>query len=107
MTAASEAHQAGCPMVVMYATGFPARGRGAGSHCGKPVASRRGGPTDLGRCWMRSGLFRRQVSSAGSAYSPGRLTTIASWVLRAMTTTASSERSGFSSRWGTNGGTKM
>ncbi len=47
------------------------------------------------------------VSSAGSAYRWGRLTTIASWVLRAMTTTASSPGSGFSSRCGTNGGTKM
>ena len=35
-----------------------------------------------------------------------RLTTIASWVVRAMTTTASVPGSGFSSRCGTNGGTK-
>ena len=34
-----------------------------------------------------------------------RLTAIASWVVRAMTTTASSSTDGFSSRWGTNGGT--
>lgn len=43
----------------------------------------------------------RQESSAGSAYSLGRLTTIASCVLRAITTTASSDGSGFSSRCGT------
>lgn len=49
----------------------------------------------------------RHASSAGSAYKPGRLTTIASCVERAMTTTASSSGSGFSSRCGTNGGTKM
>ena len=36
----------------------------------------------------------------------GRLTTMASWLLRAMTTTASSAP-GFSSRCGTYGGTKM
>ena len=35
----------------------------------------------------------------------GRLTTIASWVLRAITTTASSSGEGFSSRWGVKGGT--
>lgn len=48
-----------------------------------------------------------QPPSAGSTYSPGRLTTIASCVLRAITTTASSAGSGFSSRCGTKGGTKM
>ncbi|SCG04796.1 UDP-N-acetylmuramoyl-L-alanyl-D-glutamate--2,6-diaminopimelate ligase [Streptomyces sp. MnatMP-M17] len=40
-------------------------------------------------------------------YSSGRLTTIASCVLRAITTTASSSALGFSSRCGTYGGTKM
>lgn len=48
-----------------------------------------------------------QASPAPSTYSPGRFTTIASCVLRAITTTASSAGSGFSSRCGTNGGTKM
>ena len=37
--------------------------------------------------------------------SPSRFTTMASCVVRAMTTTASVSGSGFSSRWGTNGGT--
>ena len=43
---------------------------------------------------------------SGSAYSAGRLTTIASCVLRAITITAGLLGSGFSSRCGTNGGTK-
>ena len=46
-------------------------------------------------------------SCAPRTNNPGRLTTIASWVLRAITTTASDAGSGFSSRCGTNGGTKM
>lgn len=37
--------------------------------------------------------------------SDSRLTTMASWVVREMTTTASSSADGFSSRCGTNGGT--
>ena len=44
---------------------------------------------------------------SATAYSSGRLTTIASWVERAITTTASLCGSGFSSRCGTYGGTKM
>src|SRR5258708_1295017 len=43
---------------------------------------------------------------SGSAYSAGRLTTIASCVLRAITITAGLLGSGFSSRCGTYGGTK-
>jgi len=43
---------------------------------------------------------------SGSAYSARRLTTIASCVLRAITITAGLLGSGFSSRCGTNGGTK-
>jgi hypothetical protein len=42
-----------------------------------------------------------------NAYSSGRLTTTASCVLRAITITAGLLRSGFSSRCGTYGGTKM
>ena len=44
-------------------------------------------------------------SEADYASRPGRLTTIASWLLRAITTTASVSV-GFSSRCGVNGGTK-
>ena len=43
-------------------------------------------------------------SEADYASRPGRFTTIASWLLRAITTTASSSV-GFSSRCGVNGGT--
>ena len=42
-----------------------------------------------------------------SGYSAGRSTTIASWVLRAITTSAGLSGSGFSSRCGKYGGTKM
>ena len=45
-----------------------------------------------------------RVSGAPSTSGPGRLTTIASWELRARTTTASSSP-GFSSRCGVCGGT--
>jgi hypothetical protein len=45
----------------------------------------------------------RRATAAGRRL--GKLTTIASCVLRAMTTTASTSGSGFSSRWGTHGGT--
>ncbi|PRY39371.1 hypothetical protein LY71_12140 [Geodermatophilus tzadiensis] len=48
----------------------------------------------------------RTMGLAADHVSPGRLTTIASWLLRAMTTTASSSV-GFSSRCGVCGGTKM
>ena len=57
---------------------------------------------------------RRHASASGQAAGPGgsdgqrlsRLTTMPSWLLRAITTTASSSP-GFSSRCGTYGGTKM
>ena len=42
--------------------------------------------------------------AAGQPRRPGRLTTMASWLLRAMTTTASASV-GFSSRCGVTGGT--
>ena len=48
----------------------------------------------------------RAVCYDASGRRLGRLTTMASWLLRAMTTTASSAP-GFSSRCGTYGGTKM
>ena len=44
-------------------------------------------------------------ASCAPARRLGRFTTIASWVVRAITTTASSAGSGFSSRCGANGGT--
>jgi len=50
-------------------------------------------------------VWCQSPAGVSTAVSPGRLTTIASWLLRAMTTTASSPV-GFSSRCGTNGGTK-
>lgn len=43
----------------------------------------------------------------GSGYSSDRLTTMASWLVRAITTSAGVLASGFSSRCGTYGGTKM
>jgi hypothetical protein len=45
--------------------------------------------------------------ATSAQFSSWRFTTIASWVVRAMTTIASVSGSGFSSRCGTNGGTKM
>ena len=58
------------------------------------------------------GLDNRQASCAvvriGPAHdSDSRFTTMASWVVREMMTTASWSGSGFSSRCGTHGGTKM
>lgn len=50
------------------------------------------------------GSSRERGQEAGGA-SPDRLTTIASCVERAITTTASSSESSFDSTWGTNGGT--
>src|SRR5882757_5404436 len=49
---------------------------------------------------------QHQPELPGSAYNAGRLTTIASCVLRAITITAGLLGSGFSSRCGTYGGTK-
>jgi hypothetical protein len=49
-------------------------------------------------------VFRGAVPQSG--YSSGRLITIASWVLRAITTSAGVVGSGFSSRCGRYGGTK-
>jgi hypothetical protein len=65
-------------------------------------------PRPLGGCaQLRSGVSSAMsASSSGtSARRLGRLTTMPSWVLRASTTTASSDAEGFSSRWGTYGGT--
>ena len=72
----------------------------------------------LGGLWLRGWVERRQqrplstepeTSAATRAAvavpgEAGRLTTIASWLLRAITTTASASV-GFSSRCGVNGGT--
>ena len=54
----------------------------------------------------RDGSHRVLGAHGASGRRLGRLTTMASWLLRAMTTTASSAP-GFSSRCGTYGGTKM
>jgi len=48
----------------------------------------------------------RTVAARVKTYSAGTLTTIASWVDRAITTTASVSGDGFSSRCGTCGGTQ-
>ena len=49
---------------------------------------------------------RPQTVSAASPHRLGTFTTIPSWVLRAITTTAGVSADGFSSRCGVYGGTK-
>ena len=71
-----------------------------GGHAGLPgLGVRPGGAA-------RAGRQPRVLGAHASGRRLGRLTTMASWLLRAMTTTASSAP-GFSSRCGTYGGTKM
>ena len=65
-------------------------------------------PSDSARIGRTRGIGRRTAGVGSQSLRhcrSGRLTTMASWVLRAMTTTASTSGSGFSSRCGTHGGT--
>ncbi len=69
-------------------------------------AARRAGADVRFGVSVSRGMPARPGQSDGTTHSAGTLTTMASWVDRAMTTTASVSGDGFSSRCGTCGGTR-